>query len=526
MDNKHKPAGTVGERLFFGKIPLAIFTALSALGLLLSYCVRYGYVYVDAVLFDHASFAFYVFSIFTTVFLFAMLCLKLKGKQAAFKKPVKAAVLLGELAGVLLVVYAAVVLITDRGMSLATAGYLGKKALPVWSAAVFGAFFIFLFPYLQNGKLKKAVSVVSACALAFVTYASLFPVTPYSFTAGPVVFDNGNGGYSIVFATNDKGTGYVEYTFDGKEIRVYDENNGRKNGQSIIHTVTVDKSQLSGNTYKVGSTRVLDELSYGGRTGKTIESEEYRFSDSFGESINLLAVSDWHTLNQKAEQAVKNIGEDYQAVALLGDCAPGLMSEQDIADYILDFGYALTKGSMPVIYTRGNHETRGREATKLAGYLGIEQFYYETKLGDYNLIVLDSCEDKEDSHPEYGGMGDYRRYRTEMVEWLETLENGDNAKTIVFSHAQEICIEEELSASAKNKLASLNASLLVSGHEHIFCFDDSGVFPVLVDGGVDANGKGTFVASMITLSPDFVGLVSVDNHGERVVNETVEWKNR
>lgn len=261
------------------------------------------------------------------------------------------------------------------------------------------------------------------------------------------------------------------------------------------------------------------------RLGKTIESDSYTLNDSFGENINVLSVSDWHTFNKKAETAVKEIGENYQAVVLLGDCAPGLMSEQDIVDYILKFGYNLTGGTIPVIYTRGNHETRGREAVNLSTYLGLDSFYFTTSIGDYDIIVLDSCEDKEDSHPEYGGMVDYKQYRTEMVNWLNNLQNDDNDKTIVFSHSREICIEEDLADSALKKINSLNASILISGHEHICEFDDSGMIPTLVDGGIDANENGSYVASLIKLSPTDIEIICADNNGNNVVNESVEWKN-
>ncbi len=103
----------------------------------------------------------------------------------------------------------------------------------------------------------------------------------------------------------------------------YDENNGRKKADTI-HTVHVPYEQLSGNTYKVFSTHIIDELSYGGRSGKTIESEAVLFKDNLGEHFNILSVSDWHTHNEKAKKAVSCL-EDYQAVILLGDCAPGMM---------------------------------------------------------------------------------------------------------------------------------------------------------------------------------------------------------
>ena len=208
---------------------------------------------------------------------------------------------------------------------------------------------------------------------------------------------------------------------------------------------------------------------------------------------------------------------------LLGDCAPGLMSEKDIADYILEFAYDLTDGEMPVIYVRGNHETRGTEAANLADHLGYEDFYYTTSLGNYNFIVLDSCEDKEDSHPEYGGMVDYEHYRKNMVDWLETLES-TNSNTIALCHAREICREPELSQRALAKLDLLGVSLLASGHSHTLEFDNSGAFPVLIDGGVDSAGSGSFVASIMRISPNGIELESTDENGEILLSENVLWR--
>ena len=42
-----------------------------------------------------------------------------------------------------------------------------------------------------------------------------------------MVIDNGTE-YAVVFATNDKGTGYVQYEYEGESYTVYDQNGGRK----------------------------------------------------------------------------------------------------------------------------------------------------------------------------------------------------------------------------------------------------------------------------------------------------------
>ena len=66
---------------------------------------------------------------------------------------------------------------------------------------------------------------------------------------------------------------------------------------------------------------------------------------------------------------------------MLGDAAPGLMFEDEIKDYIVEFGGALCKGEMPVVYIRGNHETRGEYAAKLPDYLGMDSFYFNAAFG-------------------------------------------------------------------------------------------------------------------------------------------------
>ncbi len=164
-------------------------------------------------------------------------------------------------------------------------------------------------------------------------------------------------------------------------------------------------------------------------------------------------------------------------------------------------------------------------ASKLSTLLKMDTFYYKTSLGNYNFIVFDSAEDKEDSHPEYGSMDVYSGSRKRMINWLETLDNKVNKKTIALTHAKEICMEEDLSKEAYDKLDKLNVSFLAAGHEHISKFIKSTPYPILIDGGIDANGAGTYVASMLKLSPENIKVISVDSNNKTLVNETVDWRN-
>lgn len=508
-------------RVFLAKYSAAVFAFVSAVSALINYSYRVGYVFVDKSLFRYFSFSMFIISVIFTAFLFIAAALRLKSSDKCSKTAFCVIQLIAEVYGIVFLIVDIVNIITGGSESFENAFGLMKEALPLWLGVVLLAAALFIIPNIANKKSKTALTVISALAAAFAVYAALLPVSPFKFTSAPVVFDNGES-YSVAFSTNDKATAYIEYDYNGEHIVKYAEDNGRKIGDSKIHTIEVPYEHLSGNAYKVGATRVIDELSYGGRTGKTVESESITFNDKFGENISVLTVSDWHTHNSLAKEAASYLG-DYNAVILLGDAAPGMMFDSEVANYILSFGGDLTHGEMPVLFARGNHETRGKQAAKLSGYLGIDKFYYTANLGDYRFIVLDSGEDKEDSHPEYGGMVDYEQNRKEMVNWLTSLEN-DGRKTVALSHAAEICIEDDLSETAHKKLDSLGVSFLASGHWHKSEFRNEAPYPVLIDGGIDAVGSGTYVASMLTLTPDGIGVKSVDNSGNVTVDENVPWR--
>lgn len=510
------------NNLFFGRYSPVIFFAVSAIGVLLNYGYRFGYVFVDNSVFKYFSFSMFIIAVALTAFLLIASSLKLKNSDVCSKKPFMAVQFFAEAFSIVYIIVDAVNFITGGSESSPVGLRLTAEILPFWAGIVCIAFLIFIFPYIKKGTLKKAVAGVISLALVASVYSALFPTVPFKFTALPSVFDNGND-YAVVFSTSDDSAGYIEYDYNGDHYKTFDSDNGRKRGSSTIHAINVPYEHLSGNSYKVGATRVIDELSYGGRTGKTIESDYIDFNDDFGDKIDVITVSDWHTYNDKAKMAVSHLGE-YDAVILLGDAAPGMMFESEAEKYILAFANDLTAGTMPIIFARGNHETRGRQADDLSTYLGMDSFYYTASLGDYNLVVLDSGEDKKDDHPEYGSMVTYEQNRKEMVNWLSGLSNDDNKKTIALSHSDEICIEEDMAQLAHNKLDELGVSLLLSGHMHKYDFKNDYAYPTLVDGGINANGKGTYVASKVVLSPENIVVTSVDTNGEVLINETVDWR--
>lgn len=388
---------------------------------------------------------------------------------------------------------------------------------------------VIFYPALSC-KAKKIITSLTLVAVLLMGLNSYHPLSPYKITSKPMVIDNGSG-YSVVFSTNDRGTAYIEYTFEGKAYKVYDQTAGRLNTERNIHSIKVPYEHLRNNSYSVGSTRVIDEFSYGSRLGKTVVSGEYMFKVNESDNQEWLVISDWHTMLDKAYKAVDYMGE-YDAVVLLGDATPGVDFEEEVIRNVVQFGGEISEGSMPVIYVRGNHETRGAYANDLAVALGLDEFYYTTSVGDYSFLVLDSGEDKDDSHSEYGGMTDYNTYRASMIEWLKGQEV-ENDKVIALSHSWRISdVEKELSLAGWAEINRLGARMMLSGHHHQCRFlgdvwenerEIFGLYPNIV-GYLDGGKVGDdYIASKLTLSADGFNIKAVSYTGTEIFDENFEW---
>lgn len=508
---------------FFMKNSVMLAAALiAAIAAVLDYAFRVSHVYIDSATFSGLSMLLLWIAILNALALTAMYVIKtndisISGRKISQQKGFSIAYFICLGTTVFFIIYDIVNAIISGSETIPVAMRLLKEDIP-YVIAVFAIVLLALvFPQIKNKRTQRIISGVAVTGVLISGFLTLYPCYPYKITSDPMVIDNGTE-YAIVFATNDKGTGYVQYEYEGESYTVYDQNGGRKNGDSKIHTITVPKEHLNSNRYRVGSKRVIDELSYGGRSGKEVVSDYYEFNAPTGSEQKYLTVSDWHTHLDKVYDAAKYAG-DYDGIILLGDPAPGLMFEDEIKEYIVEFGGELSKGVMPIIYVRGNHETRGKEAANLPDYLGLDSFYYTTEYGDYSFLVLDSGEDKEDNHPEYGGMVDYGQYRKSMVEWMKTLPKTDK-KTIALVHSYEICIEEDLSSSAYSELNRLDVKQIISGHTHTCEFLENNGMNVYIDGG---HSGGTFIISKLTLTESDYTLEAWNDNGKQVFQKVISW---
>ena len=508
----------------------AVFFVLSVVAAILFRACRSNWVFIGtSVGFTPLPLVLLALMVVSAALLGILLTLKLNNSSFCLKKAYKIMLIISAILSLLLFIFS---VIYSVGLAISESGavfLLHLKSTFQEAALLLAVPFFTLFYPKFSCKVKKAVSLISVAAVLLFGINAFYPLSPYKITSAPMVIDNGNE-YSIVFSTNDKGTAYAEYTFEGKEYKVFDNTGGRLN-EGKIHSIAVPYEHLRNNTYKVSSTRVIEAFSYGSRRGATATSLEYDFTYNGGDNQTWLVISDWHTQVDKAIQSVNNLASDYDGVVLLGDASPGVDFEDQVITNIVEFGGRVSGGMKPVLYARGNHETRGAYAEDLPTALGLEQLYYTADMGPYSFVVLDSGEDKEDSHIEYGGMNDYNTYRADMIEWLKDVEV-KNEKVIALSHAWQISsVEPELSEAGWAELGRLGARLMISGHEHKcrFLGEKEGTEKEYTEkydiiGYIDGGKVGeAYVASLLTLNKDGFNIYAIDNNGEVFADESFEW---
>ncbi len=201
----------------------------------------------------------------------------------------------------------------------------------------------------------------------------------------------------------------------------------------------------------------------------------------------------------------------------------------------IDASVELFATSVPFEMVRGNHETRGDLARVFPTYFPKRdgKIYGSYMLGDVMVIMLDSGEDKADTHPVYAGLTDFDGYRTEQARWLRQLVKSKAFKKaryrIVISHFPLVMGErwrEENTwhgwrDACEKFLPVLNKAdidLVVSGHTHRFYFHEPGEagnrFPVLE--------QGHSCATRIDLKDGNIHLRVIDKDGKNLFEWTMD----
>lgn len=204
--------------------------------------------------------------------------------------------------------------------------------------------------------------------------------------------------YQIVFTTKAKGTGWV--TIDGIEYN--DTYAGYRKTEDTVHKIIVPMAALdNAGEYTIHTRSMLLRGPFCPLQGETI-SKTYRWRGVNPEDgLNYYVLSDTHNTQKSPYAAGTFFGDSLDFLISCGDNASWLDREDDLTQ-MLRLAGNITNGEVPVIYARGNHETKGVVADEYYKYVGAngEDFYYTFRIKNVWGIVLDIGEDHRDGYQE------------------------------------------------------------------------------------------------------------------------------
>ena len=340
--------------------------------------------------------------------------------------------------------------------------------------------------------------------------------------------------YQIMVPVSCEATMWVEvgdYTY-------YDETNGILRSKNMIHKVSVPSEVLDGaGEYTLCYRRILNRVPYWTESGE-VERKHFHFRPLPEDGFRAYHVSDSHSMVAEPIAAAKLYAEKYGALDLLilsGDIAEDSDNLDRFASIYMISG-EITRGEIPAVFARGNHDMRGASAEYLTentpNHLG--RSYYTFRLGSLWGIVLDCAEDKPDESSEYGNTICAHAFRVRESKFIEEVirDAGEEyladgvTRRIVVVHAPFVekrvppfNIEEDTYTYwAKLLRENIRPHLMISGHKHklIVSYPGDGLdafgspSPIIV-AGVPEHKLSLYTGAGYYFDEDGVSVVFCDN---------------
>ena len=290
--------------------------------------------------------------------------------------------------------------------------------------------------------------------------------------------------YQITFTTKAKGEAWV--VIDGVEYN--DTYAGYRKSENTIHKITVPAEKLDkSGSYTVYTRAMFLRGPYCALKGNTIsETYNWRGVDT-SNGIQYYAISDNHLTTTATANAASYWGDKLDFLLTLGDTVNWIDTENELT-LSLHLASDITKGEIPVIYARGNHETKGVKADEYHNYVNSKNgnFFFTFRFKNIWGIVLDIGEDHEDTHWEFADMARFDTYRAEQLAFLdEVISNADteyNAEDVDYRiglcHIPLTFVKEgdplqDQKFAWVERLNQMNLNIMFSGHRHELMFADA-----------------------------------------------------
>ena len=323
------------------------------------------------------------------------------------------------------------------------------------------------------------------------------------FDRKPCVFLVGQT-YQIIFNTLERGIAWVEV--GGAQYP--DEKGGLMRSETTVHRAVVPCAALDeSREYTVCFRALPERRPYYPELGPE-EREVYPFRPvDWSDGAQLMMIGDTHSCVEEGIATGRHFGDKLDLLVMNGDIPAESKTERDVLA-VFDIAGGVTGGERPVLFIRGNHDTRGKFAVEFLDFIGTDQgnTYFTFRTGSLWGIVLDCGEDKWDDSVEYGGIvrcAPFRRRQREFLRRVLAEKEKEFAAPgvrtrLAFCHVpfmtdlmgldKKFDIEQELYAEWTALLNGMGIDLMLCAHHHqlaTYPAGDAGLrygaaFPVIV----------------------------------------------
>ena len=346
--------------------------------------------------------------------------------------------------------------------------------------------------------------------------------------------------YQIMVETKQEALFWVKV---GDE-EYFDESNGIMNSITDIHRATVPVEELNrAKEYTVYVRPIIERKPYFTETAEVWE-KTYTFRPVPEENIRAYHISDAHNRVSQPVEAARAFG-DLDLLILNGDVIDHSGDPSKFSN-VYEICSILTGGEIPVVFSRGNHDMRGRYAERFADYTPnhLGNTYYTFRLGSISGLLIDCGEDKPDTNEEYGYTVACHVFRKRQTKFLyDVIRNAEKeyaaegvTKRIVIAHKpftqrdeHPFDIEEEIYTEWCRLLREeIHPDIMICGHTHQIEIREPGhehdqygqACPVVIAAQPEED---FFVGCGFVFREQSADVVFTDSNGEVLSKEIVKY---
>ncbi len=384
--------------------------------------------------------------------------------------------------------------------------------------------------FLKGGALLGAATLLNP-SLTLANEISDKKEEEFKIIAGPYLQSAFDNTMTIHWITNKDANSWVEYGTDAQYLtqKAYGKAMFGLRPDGRINKVVL-KSLKAGQKYhyKIVSTEIKDFKPYKLTYGKLLDGniESFINTDVAKSQISFLMLNDIHDRPKSIPHLLGlDKVQEQDFIFFNGDIFDYQTNEQQLIDHMLLPCIETFAKNIPFVYVRGNHETRGIFRDEFLNYFeNVGKFAFT--LGPVRFVILDTGEDKEDTHPVYANLVDFDAYRSEQSEWLKAEIQRKEFKKAPFrvvmmhipprfsgdAHGPKHCTEVFEPLLNKGKV-----DLVLSGHTHKYIIHQPDAklnnYPLVIGGG-PTEGKRTI--TRITANKNLLSAIMLDDSGKEV----------